>query len=96
MQRFVVTNSSGPDYEFEGERLFVYKGPSFNTLEIFRTRAGKYVARRRTRRSMAEPVRSDATRVFDDGEALFQWLGFGDDAKRAAEALGMPLRRQLP
>lgn len=96
MERLVVPNAAGPDYEFEGERLFVDRGPGLNGLEIYRTRGGKFVARWRTRRSMAAPVQSDETRAFDDLEAMFKWLGSTNEAKRAAEALGMPLRNELP
>lgn len=87
MQRFTVANEHGPDLEFEGEQLVDHRSEALGMVDIWRTASGRYVARRRQYANRGKPY-VYAVEILDTLDALGEWLGFSQDAKRICESLG--------
>lgn len=87
-QKYKVHNPHGKDFEFEGIKLGEKSHGKIGTIEVYKTKGGKWVTSQK--HDVMKPNRNlSRAGVFDDEEELLEWLGPSKPAKELAHELGL-------
>lgn len=94
LTHITVHNPRGKDFSFIGVKLGEISHGHIGTIEVFKTKAGKWIASQRSNGIRPRPQLHRAA-VLDTEDDLIQWLGSSEPAKRLATQMGLSVTQEI-
>lgn len=89
-----VYNPHGKDFEFEGAKVGEINHAEVGTLEVFKTKGGKWIGSQS--HNVMRPNRNFfRAGVFETDDELLEWLGHTKSAKRLADEIGLSASEKI-